>query len=198
MQLKCWLLPVCKNYLSQGLVPLHLFFHGCGPSSHLSFLEKKNSLLACRASEFRSSKGMPQPLSAWVGATRFTRETPFLTSHIDTSWPRREASTFTHCLPSALVTHAPGRSLTAELCGFLCQLMGQTAEPCCLPVWLILVGSLSSWHSLLYAGSQMPMPLSFKSYHGGQTTKKKPFSTLGARPPETCTVLGSAVSRSSA
>ena len=55
--------------------------------------------------------GVQWPLSAWVGATRVTLETSFLTSHVVTGWLREEASAFTYCLPRAPVPHAQDRVL---------------------------------------------------------------------------------------
>lgn len=102
---------------------------------------------------------MWQPLPACVGATELTLETASLTNHVDTSWPRKQTS---YCWSSAQNAHTPGWSLIAEFCYFVCQLTGLTTEPCCFPVWLVLVGDLSFCHSLFYAGSRILMPPSLQ------------------------------------
>lgn len=120
---------------------------------------------------------MWQPLPACVGATELTLETASLTNHVDTSWPRKETS---DCLPLAQSAHTPGRSLIAEFCRFVCQLMGLTTEPCCFPVWPVLVGDLSFCHSLSSAGSRILMPPSLQILSLWTNAQEESlFSTLG-------------------
>lgn len=137
---------------------------------------------------------MWQPLPACVGATELTLETASLTNHVDTSWPRKETS---YCWPSAPSAHTPGRSLTAEFCCFVCQRTGLTTEPCCFPVWLVLVGDLSFCHSLFYSGSRILLPPSLpilSLWTNAQEESRSPPLVLGQ---ETCTVLCSVMCMSS-
>lgn len=92
--------------------------------------------------------GVQWPLSAWVGATRVTLETSFLTSHVDTGWLREEASAFTYCLPRAPVPHAQDRVLLLSSAAPCASSWGRLQNPVVclsgLSWWAVFLSGISS------------------------------------------------------